>query len=264
MKTERQWTEELLEAGRRLYAKDLATSTDGSMSVLLDDGTVLCTASGTNKGLMPAESLCKVDMTGKVIHANKGYKPTAAVKTHLIIYRERPDVRCVIHAYPRTAVTYAMAGLSLTMPAPLEALNALGCVPCLPDGLPKTPEEEKTLGEWFKHFDAVLFSNISAMTYGKDPFTAVNKMETVEMYAQMTSEMRRINGLQLSEDKVRDFISRRAVKYADAHPAHLCVRELAGEIGCHTCKGGCKPVAATAAEDVIPELVARVIKELQK
>ncbi|MBQ8752560.1 MAG: hypothetical protein IJZ13_05590, partial [Clostridia bacterium] len=109
----------------------------------------------------------------------------------------------------------------------------------------------------------ILFSNISAMTYGKDPFTAVNKMETVEMYAQMTSEMRRINGLQFDEATVRDFISRRAVKYAAAHPKHLCVREKNGEIGCHTCKGGCIAKESTP-EELIPELVARVLKELGK
>lgn len=264
MKTEHEWAEELLAAGRRLYAKDLATSTDGSMSVKLDDGTVLCTASGTCKGLMTEESLCLIDQNGRLLRAAAGYKPTAAVKTHLLIYKTRPDVRCVIHAYPRTAVTYAMAGQSLTMPAPLEALNALGCVPCLPDGLPKTPEAEASLCEWFAHFDAVLFSNISAMTYAKDPFTACNRMEAVEMYAQMTLTMQSVNGGQFAPGQVDDYMARRAAKHAEKHPAHLCVRELAGEVGCHTCSGCAAPAPTTSAADPVAELVARVMKELNR
>ena len=84
------------------------------------------------------------------------------------------------------------------------------------------------------------------------------------MYAQMTLTMQSVNGGQFTPGQVDDYMARRAAKHAEKHPAHLCVRELAGEVGCHTCSGCAAPVAAPAAADPVAELVARVMKELNR
>ena len=63
----------------------------------------MCDRQGVSKGFMTPEYICKVDKEGKVIQANKGFKPSSEMKMHMRVYKERPDVKSVVHAHPMYA-----------------------------------------------------------------------------------------------------------------------------------------------------------------
>ena len=236
MKSELELKKEILETGKRLYAKGLLASTDGSISVQVNEKEFLCTATGINKGFMTLGSVCLVDQEGNNKSTN-GYRVTSAVKTHLLIHKERPQMQAVIHAYPMNATTFANAGIPLTKGATLEAINCTGCIPYVEKGLVATEEEIRALTEAIRHFDAVLCGDIGVLAFGETLEAAYNKLESVELYASIIA---RSNELGLSQNqngtKERELFSKR-VKYGftKKHPSNICLRIKEGKPSCYTC-----------------------------
>ena len=110
---------------------------------------------------MTPDYICKVDLDGNVLQANKGSDLLLKLKMHLRVYKERPDVKSVVHAHPLYATTFAIAGIPLTQPIMPEAVIALGCVPIAKYGTPSTVEIPDAVSEHLQYFDAVLLENTS-------------------------------------------------------------------------------------------------------
>ena len=58
--------EDILEVGRRMYAKGFVASNDGNISVRVSENEILITSTGVSKGYMTASDLLKVDLDGNV------------------------------------------------------------------------------------------------------------------------------------------------------------------------------------------------------
>jgi L-fuculose-phosphate aldolase len=104
---------------------------------------------------------------------------------HLLIYKQRPDARGVVHAHPPTATGYAAAGLPLNQALVSEIVLSLGCIPLARYGTPGTPELTDALAPLVSHYDAVLMANHGVVAYGEDLLRAYMKMETVEHFARI-------------------------------------------------------------------------------
>ena len=105
---------EMCEIGKRVYNRGMVAANDGNFSVKLSENEFLCTPTGVSKGFMTPEYICKVDAEGNVIEANEGFKPSSEIKMHMRVYKEREDVKAVVHAHPMYATTFAVCGLPLT------------------------------------------------------------------------------------------------------------------------------------------------------
>lgn len=67
----------MCDIGRRVYDRRMVASNDGNFSVKLNDNEFLCTPTGTSKGFMTPEFICKVDAKGNVPEANEGFRPSS-------------------------------------------------------------------------------------------------------------------------------------------------------------------------------------------
>ncbi|HTY59257.1 MAG TPA: class II aldolase/adducin family protein, partial [Bacteroidota bacterium] len=119
---------QIVEIGKRIWTRGYVASNDGNISVLLNDGEVLTTPTGVSKGFMTTDMIIKCDRAGKVIAGNRDYRPSSEVKMHLDIYRERPDIRSVVHAHPPYATSFAVAGIPLNKCVLPEAIIVIGAV----------------------------------------------------------------------------------------------------------------------------------------
>ncbi len=265
MKSELELKKEILETGKRLYAKGLLASTDGSISVQVNEKEFLCTATGTNKGFMPLGSVCLVDLEGNNKSAN-GYRVTSAVKTHLLIHKERPRMQAVIHAYPINATTFANAGIPLTRGASLEAINCTGCIPYIEKGLANTEEEIKHLTEAIRYFDAVLCGDIGVLAFGETLEAAYNKLESVELYAATMARSKELGlGQNLNDTKERELFNKR-VKYGftKKHPSKVCLRIREGKPGCYSCGNESQAQASQwESKEFIEAIRKKVIEQMQ-
>ncbi len=263
MVSEYEIKKQICEIGQRIYNKGMVAANDGNISVKISENEFLCTPTGVSKGFMTPEFICKVDRNGKVIQANKGFKPSSEIKMHMRVYKERPDVNSVVHAHPMYATSFAIAGIPLTEPIMPEAVIALGCVPIAEYGTPSTEEIPDAVSKYVQHYDAVLLENHGALSYSDSLINAYYKMESLEFYAQLLYQSRLLGGpKRLSDAQVqRLYELRRQFGLKGKHPADLCPNAKEGKPSCHGCGGSC---GSKDNADLVAEIAKRVMEQLGK
>ena len=263
MVSEYEIKKQICEIGQRIYNKGMVAANDGNISVKISENEFLCTPTGVSKGFMTPEFICKVDRNGKVIQANKGFKPSSEIKMHMRVYKERPDVNSVVHAHPMYATSFAIAGIPLTEPIMPEAVIALGCVPIAEYGTPSTEEIPDAVSKYVQHYDAVRLENHGALSYSDSLINAYYKMESLEFYAQLLYQSRLLGGpKRLSDAQVqRLYELRRQFGLKGKHPADLCPNAKEGKPSCHGCGGSC---GSKNEADLVAEIAKRVMEQLGK
>jgi L-fuculose-phosphate aldolase len=173
----------IIEAGKRAYARGYVASNDGNISARIDKKYVLITRTGISKGFMKASDLIVVDMHGKIISGKRN--PSSEIQVHLQIYKERADVNSVCHLHPPYATGFSVAGIPLDQDGLSEVIISLGNIPLVPYGTPGTEDFYKPLLPLLQRYDAFLLANHGALAVGTDVFNAYFKMETLEHYAHI-------------------------------------------------------------------------------
>ena len=214
---------EMCEIGKRVYNRGMVAANDGNFSVKLSDNEFLCTPTGVSKGFMTPEYICKVDAEGNVIEANEGFKPSSEIKMHMRVYKEREDVKAVVHAHPMYATTFAVCGLPLTEPIMPEAVLSLGTVPLAKYGTPSTMEIPDAVSEYLPYYDAVLLENHGALSYADSLMGAYHKMESLEFYARLLYQAKMLGGpKELTDEQVKRLYGmRRQYGLTGRHPADM-------------------------------------------
>lgn len=175
----------VIECGRVCYAARLMTSNDGNISVRLSPDRILITASGAAKGRLVENDLLVIDPAGAVIAAAPGRKPSSETPMHLEVYRQRPDVRGVIHAHPVFATALTVAGLDFPSDILPEVLLTLGDVPTTEYSTPSSEHDAVAIRDLIKTHDAILLCQHGSLTAGKDLEQALINLERVEHVAEV-------------------------------------------------------------------------------
>ncbi len=184
--TERDLRQAILETGRLCYESGLMLSNNGNISARLGDDKVVITPSGLCKGRMEMNDLLLIDLEGNVLKADHKRKRKISSETpmHLEAYRQRPDIRAVIHAHPSHAVALTVADIPFPTDILPEVLEGLGPVPTTRFSLPSSDDNADAIRELIKTHNAVLIRNHGAITVGKDLDEAMNHLERVESVAK--------------------------------------------------------------------------------
>jgi L-fuculose-phosphate aldolase len=182
---------EIVRVGQLLYERSYVVSSDGNVSVRLDDGRILATPTQTNKGRMSEDSLALTDVEGKPLNDRKA---SSELAMHLLIYRERPEINAVCHAHPPHGSAFAVAGLAIDQPILSEVILTLGCVPLAAYGTPSTDELTEAMLPLVKHHNALLMANHGAVAYGEDVWQAFDRLETLEHTAKIAILARALGG----------------------------------------------------------------------
>lgn len=204
MASEYEIKKQIVEIGRRIWDKGFVASNDGNITVVLNDKEILTTPTGVSKGFMTEEMIIKCDFQGNVISGNPKYRPSSEVKMHLEVYKERPDVKSVVHAHPPYATSFAVAGIPLDKCILPEAIIVIGSVPIAPYGLPSTMEIPERMSEMIRTSDAILLENHGALTLGSDLLNAYHKMETLELTASIVHKSIQLGNVNVMPTDERD------------------------------------------------------------
>ena len=257
---------QICEIGKRIYDRGMVASNDGNISVKIGENEYLCTPTGVSKGFMPPDYLCKIDGEGNVLSANGNFRPSSEIKMHMRVYKQRPDVKSVVHAHPIYATSFAIAGIPLKQPIMPEAVIALGCVPIADYGTPSTEEIPDAVEKYLQHFDAVLLANHGALSYSDSLLSAYHKMESLEFYAQLLYHARALGGpKELSSAQVKRLYEiRKAFGMTGKHPSDICLN-VKGD-SCHNCLMGVDAPCSSGSDDadLIAAITKKVMQELGK
>ncbi|MEZ5428402.1 MAG: class II aldolase/adducin family protein [Pyrinomonadaceae bacterium] len=172
----------IVEVGKLLYERSYVVSSDGNVSIRLDENRVLATPTMTCKGRMTEDSLAVTDMDGKALNDRKA---SSELAMHLLIYKMRPDIKAVCHAHPPHGTAFAVAGLPIDAPILSEVILTLGCVPLTDYGTPSTDELTESMKPFVPHHNALLMANHGAVAYGVDLWQAFDRLETLEHTARI-------------------------------------------------------------------------------
>lgn len=263
----------ILEIGRRMYAKNFVASNDGNISCKVSENTLWCTPTGVSKGFMTDDMLVLMDTDGNVIRGN--YKPSSEMKMHLRVYKENPNVKAVVHAHPPAATSYAIAGLPLNRAILTESVMGIGEIPLAPYAMPGTEEVPNSIAPFVNTHNGCLLANHGALTWAGDVMTAWMRMESIEYYALVSMYTKGLIGQvhELTCDQVDRLIERRTRDGITTGGRPLCHNCNAdGVPACSSCKSessgaasGCSaPAGKSASEDqqdirMITEIVRQVL-----
>src|ERR671910_1019344 len=218
--SEAQLRADIVEVGRRMYARGYTASNDGNISVRLDGSRLLMTPKSVCKGFMDPAMMCITDLEGKKLSGERD--PSSEMQMHLEVFRQRPDVNAVVHAHPPVATAFAVAGIPLDRAVLAEVVTTLGSVPIAEYATPSTRELPEAVRKYVKAHDGMLLANHGALTLGGDVFAAYYKMETIEHFANISLVARLLGGERLLS---REEVFRRQGlrgSYGIAAPAPIC------------------------------------------
>ena len=200
--------EQILDIGRRMYAKHYVAANDGNISCKTGPDTIWATPTGVSKGYMKAEELVKMKLDGQVIRQGP-LKPSSEIKMHLRVYNENPEVRGVCHAHPPVSTSFAIAGISLDKAIYPEALVNLGTVPVVHYEAPGSQGIPDSVAPYCKSHNALLLANHGALSWGSTLMEAWYRLEALEHYAMILMYTGNIIGKAnvLSCDQVRELVA---------------------------------------------------------
>ena len=240
---------DIVEVGRRMYARGYTASNDGNISVRLADNRLLMTPKSVCKGFMMPEMMCITDLDGRKLEGDRD--PSSEMLMHLEVYRQRPDVRAVVHAHPPTATGFAVAGIPLDKAVLAEVLTTLGSIPIADYATPSTSELAVVVGRYIKAHDGMLLANHGALTVGADLFSAYYKMETIEHFAKISLVARLLGGENLiAREEVQRLQELRGT-YGIKAPAPICADDVTPSDEAATCQVVQAP--AGGGQRLVPE-----------
>lgn len=194
----------IIEIGKLMYEKAYVVSSDGNVSIRLDENRVIASPTMTSKARMTEDGLAITDMEGKPLNDKKA---SSELAMHLLIYKMRPDVKAVCHAHPPHGSAFAVAGLAIDQPILSEVILTLGCVPLTAYGTPSTSELTDAMIPFVTHHNALLMANHGAVAYGNDLWQAFDRLETLEHTAKIAILSRALGGAtNLPSDAVEKLI----------------------------------------------------------
>jgi L-fuculose-phosphate aldolase len=217
---EEQIRADIVEAGRRMYARGYVASNDGNISARLDGARIITTPKSVSKGFMTPDMMVVVDYEGKKIGGDRD--ASTELPMHLEVYRNRPDANAVCHAHPPLATGFAVAGIPLTRAVLAEVITTLGSIPIAEYGTPSTAELPEAVRKYVKAHDGMLLANHGAVTCGPNVMAAYYKMETIEHFAKISLVARLLGREHLiSREEVERLQGLRGF-YGIPAPAPLC------------------------------------------
>jgi L-fuculose-phosphate aldolase len=220
MTLESQLRADIVEVGRRMYAREYTDSNAGNISVRLGEERLLMTPKSVCKGFMTPDMMCITDLDGRKLEGDRD--PSTEMLMHLEVYRQRPDVRAVVHAHPPTATGFAVAGIPLDRAVLAEVLTTLGSIPIAEYATPSTAELPEAVRKYIRAHDGMLLANHGALTVGPDVYAAYYKMETIEHFAKISLVARLLGREHLISRQEVERLQGLRGSYGIKAPAPIC------------------------------------------
>jgi L-fuculose-phosphate aldolase len=246
---------DIVEVGRRMYARGYTASNDGNISVRLGSDRLLMTPKSVCKGFMTPDMMCVTDLSGRKLEGERD--PSSEMLMHLEVYRQRPDAQAVVHAHPPIATGFAVAGIPLDKAVLAEVVTTLGSIPIAEYATPSTNELPEAVRKYIKAHDGMLLANHGALTIGSDLFAAYYKMETIDHFAKISLVARLLGRENLiSRDEVMRLQELRGT-YGIKSPAPICADDALAVLAPGSDSLACQVIQApeSAGSRLVPDIV---------
>ena len=274
---------DICDIGRRIYNKGFAAANDGNISVRISDNEVLCTPTMHSKGFLKPDDICHIDMTGKQIAGRK--KRSSEALLHLEIYKQRPDLKSVVHCHPPHATAFAIAREPIPQCVLPEVEVFLGDVPITRYETPGGQAFADTIIPFVQKTNVIILANHGTVSFGESVERAYWWTEILDAYCRMLMLAKQLGGVHfLGDQKSRELLElkdgwgfsdpRNTKEYVDCDIcANDIFRESWKDAGVERRAFDAPPVASAAAsgndgevdqEALVKAITDRVMQELSQ
>lgn len=186
---------QVFQANLDLVKHGLVIFTWGNVSGIdRSTGIVVIKPSGISYEKMTVDDMVLVDLDGKVIAGD--LKPSSDTATHVILYRNFPNIGGVVHTHSEWATSWAQSGRAVPAHGTTHADYFYGDIPCTRKLTEKEIKEDyevetgNVIVETFKDLDpdaipGVLVNDHGPFSWGKDPDNAVHNAVVMEEVSKM-------------------------------------------------------------------------------
>jgi len=189
--------EKVYKANLDLVKHNLVIFTWGNVSAIdREKGLVVIKPSGVSYDSMKPSDMVVVDLqTGNVVEGD--LNPSSDTPTHLVLYREFPEIGGIVHTHSTYATAWAQAGKDIPNIGTTHADYFHDEIPCTEDmTADQMAEYEKETGTVIVerirkgninpvHTPGVLVKNHGPFSWGKDADNAVYNAVVMEQVAKM-------------------------------------------------------------------------------
>lgn len=178
-----QQKKDICEIGRRLYNKGFAAANDGNITVRVGENEVLCTPTMHSKGFLKPDDICTIDMKGNQTAGRK--KRSSEALLHLEIYRQRQDVKSVVHCHPPHATAFAVAREPIPQCVLPEVEVFLGDVPITRYETPGGQAFADTVLPFVDKTNVIILANHGTVSFGENVERAYWWTEILDAYCRI-------------------------------------------------------------------------------
>ena len=158
--------EQVLKYAQQAYTDGLIAGTSGNLSVLSEDGKMVITPSGIHYMTMTAEDVMVIELDGTIVEGS--HKPSSEWQMHAEIYKNKPEVRSVVHTHSPYATAFAVLNEPIP-PILIEMVYSFkGEVPIAPVASQGTVSVGEGVAKALQNGTACLMQNHGAVTIGQD------------------------------------------------------------------------------------------------
>jgi ribulose-5-phosphate 4-epimerase/fuculose-1-phosphate aldolase len=184
--TEQQARQEMVELGASLFQRGYATGSAGNLSVLLEDGRLLATPTGSCLGELQAENLSTVTLQGEWL---AGDKPSKEIAFHRALYLNNPACKAVVHLHSHylTALSCLqdLDTKNCIRPFTPYVVMRVGDVPVVPYYRPGDVRLAEDLAVLAPRYRGFLLANHGSVVVGGSLREAADNTEELEETARL-------------------------------------------------------------------------------
>src|SRR5262245_48337331 len=191
--------DEILQAIQRIYRYRMTTTSGGNLSIRDDDGDVWITPAALDKGTLRREDMVCVHPDGSVTGR---HRPSSELPFHQEIYRNRPDIRGIVHAHPVALVAFSLVHQTPDTRLFHQSRHVCGEAGFAPYELPGSEALGRNVAGIFrKLYDCVLLENHGGVTGGASLADAFRRFETLEVTAKTIIKARQLGEIRYLTDE---------------------------------------------------------------
>ncbi len=186
----------------RVYRYGMTTTSGGNMSIRDENGDIWITPAGVDKGSLQWEDIVLVKSSGEI---EGRHRPSSEFPFHRAIYKDRPDLRGIVHAHPRALVSFSIIHKIPPTSIIPQAREICGSVGFAPYALPGSEQLGNNIAVTFKQgFDSILMENHGVVCGGKSLLDAFHRFETLDFCARLAIKASMLGAYrELTNDQVR-------------------------------------------------------------
>ncbi len=194
---------DIINIGKKLYNKNLTIGTSGNISIKTNKG-IFITTTGSSLGNLKEDDIVLIDFEGK---ERENKKASSEKMLHVEIYKQRNDVKAIIHTHPEYLTTFACCHKTLDEPIMSENILYFEDIPLAPYAMPSSMQLVENTAKYLQNRDVVLMANHGAIAAAESLEHAFLKMETAEYYAKVTLNTKILGGAKyLSQNDIQDLM----------------------------------------------------------